>query len=514
MKFLSVTSIILHYTLNVRSLNIGSSTTKIKTADNNSRRGSALFSSSVPNLETQIYKDNADDKRKEATAAIQKLLERQRKEVKATEELLANLSESPTSVALSAYSGIDYGYKSRSEGCRFQSIDQVNDAMFKNYGPPSNVFSLGKQQFFRNLKAMQGEYLDEVDITLTPDQIKLQEYLEKLTLTSSKIWERERARGEIVAPLVIKAPYYLLCFLLDVVFEGRNVFTRFFLLETVARMPYFSYITMLHLYETLGFWRRSAEVKRVHFAEEWNEFHHLLIMESLGGDQPWFVRFLAQHSAILYFVVLSLLFALSPSLSYKFSELLETHAVDTYGQFLDENEEMLKKLPPSFAATEYYTFGITDPLFGEYQTSAQIKGSVIRKPGEKMRTLYDVFVAIRADEGDHVSTMKACLDPSIPLLSPSLENRALTGLALTAVVGYFLSTGGLEGLGTSEIIDGALENPIVDSVLAGASAAFGAANMIEDSTDAIEVEELIQSGALGPILEVLKSFLLGIFRLL
>ena len=44
-------------------------------------------------------------------------------------------------------------------------------------------------------------------------------------------------------------------------------------------MPYLSYVSMLHLYESLGWWRRSAETKRVHFAEEWNEFHHLLVME-------------------------------------------------------------------------------------------------------------------------------------------------------------------------------------------------------------------------------------------
>jgi ubiquinol oxidase len=56
---------------------------------------------------------------------------------------------------------------------------------------------------------------------------------------------------------------------------------------------------MLHLYETLGFWRRSADIKRIHFAEEWNEFHHLLIQESLGGDQPFYVRFMAQHSALV-----------------------------------------------------------------------------------------------------------------------------------------------------------------------------------------------------------------------
>lgn len=112
----------------------------------------------------------------------------------------------------------------------------------------------------------------------------------------------------------------------------------------------------------------------MHFAEEWNEFHHLLIMESLGGDQAWWVRFMAQHSALVYYVVLSILFAISPSLSYKFSEMLETHAVDTYGQLIDENEELLKELPPSLIAVEYYTLGLSDPMFGEYQTSAIASG--------------------------------------------------------------------------------------------------------------------------------------------
>jgi Alternative oxidase. len=283
----------------------------------------------------------------------------------------------------------------------------------------------------RNLNAMRGEYKDEEDLSLTLEQRRLQSRLKKLTLNSTAIWEREKARGEIVAPWVIKVPYYVLCYFLDVVFEGKYVFSRFFLLETVARMPYFSYITMLHLYETLGFWRRSSEVKRVHFAEEWNEFHHLLVMESLGGDQAWWVRFVAQHSAIVYFLVLTHLWALSPSLSYKFSEMLETHAVDTYGQFLDENEKELKKLPPSLLSLEYYTLGIADPMFGEYQTSVQVTGDEvscvvdyygiiylgckyvkthlisyihvqIRKPGKNMKSLYDVFSAIRADEGDHV----------------------------------------------------------------------------------------------------------------
>merc|ERR1719354_387328 len=108
--------------------------------------------------------------------------------------------------------------------------------------------------------------------------------------------------------------------------------------------------------------------------------------------------------------------------------MLETHAVDTYGQFVDENEAKLKDLPPSLVAVEYYTIGLSDPMFGEYQTatvSDPDRGDV-RKPGTDMRSLYDVFVAIRNDEGDHVYTMTSCLDPKVAVLSPALESRVLT----------------------------------------------------------------------------------------
>lgn len=419
----------------------------------------------------------AEESRKKVVAkeALTKLLARQQSDVQQTLDLITNLElegyeqsiyeseqddnntsslAEPASIAASIAAAADYGFISRSEGCRVPynkddttTTTTVFDERFQDYGPPSNILSLGSQQFMRNLRAMFNEYQDEKEHKqLTPRQVELQEQLSQLTLNSTAIWEREKSRGPLIAPLIIKTPYYILCYLLDVVFEGRNPFQRFFLLETVARMPYFSYITMLHLYETLGFWRRSADIKRIHFAEEWNEFHHLLIQESLGGDQPFYVRFMAQHSALLYYLVLCVLWMASPSLSYKFSEMLETHAVDTYGQFIDENEDKLKELPPSLIAVEYYTVGISDPMFGEMQTkhdgpsAAKIgaggehRGG--RKSGMSMKSLYDVFVAIRNDEGDHVNTMQSCLDPTAPTLSQALESRVLTGVALTAAASY------------------------------------------------------------------------------
>jgi ubiquinol oxidase len=401
------------------------------------------------------------------------------------------------SIAASVASGVDYGYTSRSEGCKSEPIksnylDDDDDVRFEGYGPPGNVLSLGSRQFVRNLRAMIGEYNDEASdgVALSNAQIDLQRRLRDLTLNSTAIWERERKRGPKVAPYVIKVPYYALCYLLDVVFEGRYVFGRFFLLETVARMPYFSYITMLHLYETLGFWRRSADVKRIHFAEEWNEYHHLLIMESLGGDQPYWVRFLAQHSALAYYVALCGLWLLSPSLSYKFSEMLETHAVDTYGQFVDENEAELRKLPPTLVAVEYYTIGLSDPMFGEYQTASVMdptrRGDGVRKSGTDLRSLYDVFVAIRNDEGDHVHTMTSCLDPKVAVLSPALESRVLTGMALAAGASLLFGGTGFGGLGG------------VDGVgLNGIEGLEGLADMADGVTDLDSI--LSEDGSLGAV---------------
>jgi hypothetical protein len=47
-------------------------------------------------------------------------------------------------------------------------------------------------------------------------------------------------------------------------------------------------------------WRATYAVPylKVHFAQTMNEFHHLLIMESMGGDKMWKDRFIAQHMAV------------------------------------------------------------------------------------------------------------------------------------------------------------------------------------------------------------------------
>lgn len=464
-----------------------------------------VFASTLPNQEAKANGVAARQSvenvsKKSGIEALERLLSRQQSEIEETKRLIELYesvgqgsnstidsfnAEGEKSDLLSAagavFKGFDYGFRSRSEGPTFEDLKGGN-AAFIGYGPPANLLTLGSQQFMRNTKAMMNEYEDEADISLSKEQVAMQQKLKQLTLNSTAIWERELKDGPIEAPLLIKIPYLALCFLLDTVFEGRYTPSRFFLLETVARMPYFSYIAMLHLYETLGFWRRSADMKRIHFAEELNEFRHLLIMESLGGDQRWWVRFMAQHSALAYYIGLCMLFWISPSLSYKFSELLETHAVNTYSQFLDENEELLKELPPSLAAVDYYALGASDPYYAEFQTTAISQNKEIRRPGLNMESMYDVFSAIRDDEGDHVGTMEACLDPTVAKLSPSLERKVLTGIATAAAVAIFMNTGGDLGIG-ADIADSLDLGDLTDMV--SEDGAGGFLSTLDSTIDAL-----------------------------
>lgn len=216
---------------------------------------------------------------------------------------------------------------------------------------------------------------------------------------------------------------------------------------------------------------------------------------------------------------------------------------------LEENEDLLKQLPPSLAAVEYYSFGASDPFYAEFQTTALTNGEEVRfnhaqmrcfiaptlahrlrsssllqprRPGENMRTLFDVFNAIRADEGDHVSTMKACLDPSVAVKSPSLEKRVVTGIAVAAAISYFLSTGDIGDLsdftgvldGVGDVVDAtgvlnedsATATNLIDSILAGAA---GFASQVgrdeEEGNMAALGSDLLESGAVGAGFEIARK---------
>ncbi|EES11617.2 hypothetical protein SORBI_3006G258700 [Sorghum bicolor] len=195
-------------------------------------------------------------------------------------------------------------------------------------------------------------------------------------------------------------PQESMIMILDGVYRDRN-YARFFVLETIARVPYFGFISVLHLYETFGWWRRADYIK-VHFAQSWNEFHHLLIMEELGGNALWIDRFLARFMAFFYYFMTVAMYMLSPRMAYHFSECVERHAYSTYDKFLKLHEEELKRLPAPEAALNYY-LNEDLYLFDEFQTAGV---PCSRRP--KIDNLYDVFVNVRDDEAEHCKTMKAC----------------------------------------------------------------------------------------------------------
>ncbi|KAH7660077.1 Ubiquinol oxidase (non-electrogenic) protein [Dioscorea alata] len=191
--------------------------------------------------------------------------------------------------------------------------------------------------------------------------------------------------------------------ILDAFYRDRH-YARFYVLETIARVPYFSFISVLHLYESLGWWRR-ADYLKVHFAESWNELHHLLIMEELGGNSFWLDRFLAQSIAVFYYFMTVFMYMMSPRMAYHFSECVEKHAYSTYDKFLKLKGEELKTLPAPVVAIKYY-MSADLYLFDEFQTE---RVPCTRRP--KIENLYDVFVNVRDDEAEHCKTMKACQTP-------------------------------------------------------------------------------------------------------
>lgn len=204
--------------------------------------------------------------------------------------------------------------------------------------------------------------------------------------------------------------------LFDQLFSGDSrdrAFARFYALETIARMPYFSYLSVLHLLETLGRWRR-ADYLKLHFCQSWNELHHLLIMEELGGSERWADRFVAQHIAFSYYWFAVALYLFNPTWAYNLNEAVESEAYETYNGFLKEHQEWLQSQPAPDVAKSYYRDG---ELFLFDQMHLDTRGASSSSPSSKQPkhaqrrpkcdTLYDVIMNIRDDEMEHVKTMQS-----------------------------------------------------------------------------------------------------------
>lgn len=62
-----------------------------------------------------------------------------------------------------------------------------------------------------------------------------------------------------------------------------------------------AFVSVLHMYESFGWWRR-ADYLKVHFAESWNEMHHLLIMEVIF--LYWLSLFVIFHFGLAVYLLI------------------------------------------------------------------------------------------------------------------------------------------------------------------------------------------------------------------
>jgi len=122
--------------------------------------------------------------------------------------------------------------------------------------------------------------------------------------------------------------------ILDFLYRGRD-YQRFWVLEEIARAPYFAFLSVLHFRESMGL--RGPEhlyLMKEHFAQSINETEHLEYMESRGGNTYFIDRFVAKHLVLIYYWVNVVYYWVAPVSAYHLSYEVEIHAATTYAKYL------------------------------------------------------------------------------------------------------------------------------------------------------------------------------------
>ncbi|MFI6811971.1 alternative oxidase [Nonomuraea sp. NPDC050328] len=164
--------------------------------------------------------------------------------------------------------------------------------------------------------------------------------------------ELRRAEAETLGTPRMK--YSLLAQLMfkpvDLLYGKKGSFTKFAMLEIIARVPY-------QAWERMGYWAvhrhrtRSTLAKRVFERiveareDQDNEQFHLLIMEDLidrqGLRRNWLLHRAAPWAiSFFYYHVSWLLFLVHPKWSYRLNAEFEDHAEHTYMDFVAENPDL------------------------------------------------------------------------------------------------------------------------------------------------------------------------------
>lgn len=127
--------------------------------------------------------------------------------------------------------------------------------------------------------------------------------------------------------------------ILDILYRNRDI-QRFWVLEEIARAPYFAFLSVLHFKESLGL-RGDQHIilMKRHFEQTLNETEHLEYMESLGGADHFIDRLIAKTLVLVYYWVMVLYYLASAKNAYHINMLVEEHAAHTYAKYLAHTDD-------------------------------------------------------------------------------------------------------------------------------------------------------------------------------
>ena len=160
---------------------------------------------------------------------------------------------------------------------------------------------------------------------------------------------------------------------MDILYGRRCTLSKFKVLELIARVPYqaweqVAYVAVTHTSSDPGFARRVFDRIRESRQQQDNEQWHLLILAELivlRGLREGFVRFwlIPQFIAFIYYQIVWLLYAVSPSWGYRLNAEFEDHAEHEYMEFVREHPEFEQESWVSVLSADYGVFKSLADLF-------------------------------------------------------------------------------------------------------------------------------------------------------
>ena len=200
-----------------------------------------------------------------------------------------------------------------------------------------------------------------------------------------KLTAEQRRQAQQVTLCAPRMRYGILARLLfmtmDLVYGRKRTFSKFKVLELVARVPYQSwenvaYVAITHMYAQRDFVRRVFDrVKEAREAQD-NEMWHLLILEELTHargmkENVLLYRIMPQVIAFTYYHICWFLYVIKPSWSYLLNAHFEDHAEHEYMEFVAEN--------PQFESEPFKS------LFEEDYASSENVADIFRQIGHDER---------------------------------------------------------------------------------------------------------------------------------